>query len=138
MLHLWKRQGTLFVNGLLFIIPAAIIYGITAYYELKTANYLLGFTPQLIKSNTRYIPVLLFCYLPISVLSVITFKKFDKKVYYLLFSLVPYLAVVFAIGGFSESRLLHPLIVTLVIGIISSLKDTDIHDFIDSELSLKT
>ncbi len=133
-----EKYKTAFVNALLFIVPGIIIYGITAYYELKTANYLLGFTPQLIRSNTRYIPVLLFCYLPISVLSVLTFKRFDKKVYYLLFGLLPYLAVLFAIGGYSETRLLHPLIVTLVIGIISSLKDTDIYDFVASELSLKT
>ncbi len=133
-----KKYKTAFVNILLFIIPAGMIYGITNLYKLDTASELLAETPKLLWTNLRYLPVLIFCYLPISVLSIMRFRKFDRKVYYLLIGLIPYLSVMYFIGGFSETRLLHPLIVTLVIGIISSMKDTDIHDFVDSELSLKT
>jgi hypothetical protein len=133
-----KKYKTVFVNSLLFIIPWIVISWITNFYKLNTADALLEPGLQLIRANIRYMPVIIFCYLPISVLSVMRFRRFDKRVYYLLFSLLPYLSVVFVIGAFSESRLLHPLIVTLIIGIISSVKDTEIHDFVDSELSVKT
>ncbi len=121
----------------LFIIPLFIIYGITNLYDLKTAHVFFARTPELIWTNLRYLPVLFFCYLPVFILSAIRLTKFDRKVYYLLLGLVPYLAVMYVIGGFTETRLLHPLIVTLIIGVFSSYKDTDIHDFVDSELSFK-
>jgi len=133
-----KKYRSVFINLTLFIIPWGVIYGITNLYNLKTANVFFARTPELIWTNLRFLPVLFFCYLPIFVLSAIRLTKFDRKVHYLLLGLAPYLSVMYVIGGFTETRLLHPLIVTLVIGIISSVRDTEIRDFIDSELNVKT
>lgn len=133
-----KKYKIVFINSLLFVIPWIVIYGITSLYELNTAPTLLAETPKVIRTNLRFLPVLFFCYLPIFVLSAMRLTKFDRKVHYLLLGLAPYLSVMYVIGGFTETRLLHPLIVTLVIGIISSVKDTEIRDFVDSELTPKT
>ena len=130
-----KKYRRLFVNILFFIIPIAITSLISMVYNLNAYNFWLEHTVKHINNNTKYMPVLLLSYCPVFVLTAFNFRKFDKKIYYLIACLIPYLSMVFFLGSFAETRLLHPLIVVLIIGILSSVKGANIKTFIDNEFS---
>ncbi len=131
-----NKIKVLLYNSLLLIIPYVIISSITKTYQLDLAGAYVSMERiiKYVRGNTGFLPVLFLCYMPIFLGTISRFRKFDKRVCYMLFSLGPYLLYVFTFGGFSETRLLHPLFVTLLLGIFSSITVPDVKEFLNKNL----
>lgn len=131
-----NKIKVLLFNSLLLVIPVAIILWITRVYQLDLAEAYVNMERiiKYVRGNTGFLPILFLCYLPIFLGTIKRFKQFDKRVYYMMIALLPYLLYVYTFGGFSETRLLHPLFVTLLLGIFSSVTLSDVKGFLNKHL----
>ena len=129
-----KKVKTAFLNSLFLLIPSGIFLMLTNVYNLRTVSGYLNTALQYIRGNMTVVPIILCYYFPVFILSIARFKHFDKKIYYMLAGLIPYFLILFWAGSFNETRLLHPFVITLLIGITSSVNNSDIKGFVNSEL----
>ena len=128
-----KKYLMLLYNLALIIVPIFINYTLVTYLKLDTYGLYTSYGLKYVKGNTITIPFLILYFFPVLITAAVRFKNFDKKVYYLLFSLLPYLAVTYVIGGYSETRILHPLVAALIIGVFSSIDTQTIAAFVAAD-----
>lgn len=115
-----KRFAAIARNAALLAIPAGIASVLARFYAVDVTPSLLELAATQLPRNVRYLPYLVLTYLPVFVLAAWRFRAFRREIYLTLGALVPYVAVVAVLGSFFESRLLHPLVATLIIGVFST------------------
>lgn len=123
-----RKAWNIFYDLLLLSIPILTFYLISKYYNFSNASYRESYVQWLFIrpiENIKSLRFILMMYLPIFILTFVTFSGFSRMVRLILASLIPYLIMLSFLGSFSESRLLMPLFSILIIGIIISLKNSD-------------
>lgn len=128
-----KRYRASVLDLVLFGIPVAVVSLVTYVYKLSPVKSMVELASTQMLPNIMYAPYVFLLYSPVFVFSFLGWRRFDGLIYLILLSLVPYLMVISVLGQLAESRLIHPLIVTLIIGMFSAVGKDDIRDIVDDD-----
>jgi hypothetical protein len=115
----WPEQRIkgLLLNGLIMLIPVIVCYFISYCFNLSyQALYFNQMLARLMANlNPLNLAFVFASFLPLSLLAIFYFREFDRTIKIAIFSLLPYIVMVFLFGNFQEPRLFYPLIAVISI-----------------------